>query len=1513
MKNQDCSYELRIGDRTLTFKDDHALNVGLLSLLKDNVLDTKDLKIRVASIDPQERALAIIAEMQETLDKSKIAFEIFRTAGDPFSAEKVYKYPRSIGANRVISTFGNYKDIEKPMVTPLNLDDFKLKRREKYRTEHPELSERDITIKIDNEISTWKVYSEIGQEIHAMFEHALKGEDYTPTWPTGFPKIKAERIERDVKNFINFLKTEHPEGKIFTEIDILSKQLSDAVKNKFSQYDSINGRVDLMVVENGKVYIYDFKISRKDLKNWDTGDNTLADPMDWPTTKKLSVKDQMAIYSAILQQYGLTVADTRIVPIRLEVTIDEDSKLIKTDEHGDMAIDSLAVQTTLDSARNAYFPYTSVPIEKQFTQITSNILPVNNEFKMEGLESTFDTYSKLFTQVKSIQKQVVNRKIEIEDLKRDKNFVKSVDKTHAKYQDGYRKYFYRSGLNETQSIRYAKDDAELDLLLQEYVNDLNRKKHGELTKFGKKIGQTLASGADYTTIAEDFSSESSRYISAHFKPYIKNGWTFIENEELNAAGFFIFKKNGVFDIVMLTNSALLTNKEFTFGHSILGDYISDRSWDKKHILAASNGNLEAFKALTYIMNNQSAFSNGQIRNIKVMNPWMRQSMTPSMDTLLDNWDRLLRYKDDVVNTLDKSLFKNSVNVALENCLENLALIEEKVVDFKIKYNADDVDVNAEYLLYKLEELRKKLKLQEGLRNDKKRNMESPEWQAYVQLLRAYFILKMGVDLQYEPDQGFYWNGGMIGLYTSSVQFSPSVNHRIFGDVQNDYTRRIRELVSKYSIPLNVVLNKFYDANGRVRVLGGEANLFSEWIQKDANGQISPEFKFVDPDSPAFKGNAQSKAALKHVLKILNEIRFNGNPDKIEEAYAYGTYFQIPLLKARDLRRGKNIGWKRTLEQMYHDAQNLVDGVFTEELGRKRDFELEQNRLYNRFDLAEETRNKWIEEEGVGFFETDIERVMHEVILSYTKQQVSDEFLPIFQAIDLSLQLQQDFENIDVENIRKAYQQSLTKKIYGDPIMLKELQGIYKCGAVLKTAFSKLALGLNSKSYVREMLQGTWMGLSRSGIKMMEGLTLDTYVKAGLHVLWDSRQNYKAISLLQQLNLIYGMANMSVNEIPDKMRSNSLGIRNWNENTLFLNTTAPDFQHRVTILVAKMMSDGCFDAHSIDENGMLKYDVTKDKRFEQFLKGNTSHKDYYYQRALYEANINEWNAKGYNLRMDDGTGKPDALPHAYTTIEASSIKNFSEILYGHYDSESRALINDLFLGSFFMQFKTYIVAKMEQWMMKPGVYNMGKFKQQFDPKTGEELWQVITYPNEDGTGAPITKIKRKSEVTQEEWDSKAVQPYVTWEGEPMEGIVYSLFAFAKSFRHIISNPEEFKRVWNDPIARRNLYVFIHDMLWLSLLSFLIKMLYEALFGDDVVRKLKDQSAAVQWSYSVLQGSTQDGSIFRIMKDMFWNKPPIMSAWEKLQASSLDVIIGDDTIVDFFTTNVGAVREFNNLLE
>jgi len=54
-----------------------------------------------------------------------------------------------------------------------------------------------------------------------------------------------------------------------------------------------------------------------------------------------------------------------------------------------------------------------------------------------------------------------------------------------------------------------------------------------------------------------------------------------------------------------------------------------------------------------------------------------------------------------------------------------------------------------------------------------------------------------------------------------------------------------------------------------------------------------------------------------------------------------------------------------------------------------------------------------------------------------------------------------------------------------------------------------------------------------------------------------------------------------------------------------------------------------------------------------------------------------------------------------------------------------------------------------------------------------LYIVTTFPNEDGTGYPIRKLKTKSQVTQEEWDSGNVQNFVDWEGEPMEGVFYTM--------------------------------------------------------------------------------------------------------------------------------------------
>ena len=74
-------------------------------------------------------------------------------------------------------------------------------------------------------------------------------------------------------------------------------------------------------------------------------------------------------------------------------------------------------------------------------------------------------------------------------------------------------------------------------------------------------------------------------------------------------------------------------------------------------------------------------------------------------------------------------------------------------------------------------------------------------------------------------------------------------------------------------------------------------------------------------------------------------------------------------------------------------------------------------------------------------------------------------------------------------------------------------------------------------------------------------------------------------------------------------------------------------------------------------------------------------------------ITDENGNKFTVERDDKNNY--YLPRPYLQREVDTFKNYADMLYGHYDDESRGLINDMFLGSFFMQYKTFMTSKMEQ--------------------------------------------------------------------------------------------------------------------------------------------------------------------------------------------------------------------------
>lgn len=86
------------------------------------------------------------------------------------------------------------------------------------------------------------------------------------------------------------------------------------------------------------------------------------------------------------------------------------------------------------------------------------------------------------------------------------------------------------------------------------------------------------------------------------------------------------------------------------------------------------------------------------------------------------------------------------------------------------------------------------------------------------------------------------------------------------------------------------------------------------------------------------------------------------------------------------------------------------------------------------------------------------------------------------------------------------------------------------------------------------------------------------------------------TLCEMLNKEYGIANEDLNRFVDSSTIQGKGLLNNHSRYMYISSSAPDYFNRMTLLIAKMVEDGCLDAHTLDEYGDLHYDWKKIKDF-----------------------------------------------------------------------------------------------------------------------------------------------------------------------------------------------------------------------------------------------------------------------------------------------------------------------------
>lgn len=1517
-----CKYVVKGPFSNITMTTERALDNYLEQIL-ENVEITGEQAI--LSVNPMERTKTQLEEVKRTIESApqrriSIAHtSIFDENGD--EVERTFtKIENSIGVSEFISRFGNYRDISNPMVTPMNIEAWKQNFREKNKDT---LSEAEIEELIrQQEEDLWPSLTAYGTNIHEIIDATFKkakgeGEGYKRTSETLLSDEQIKQIEDYANNLIADLRERHGKKcEFYTEIPFMTKELTPELADVLgmSGYTSINGKADLIVMdEKGRAHIYDFKVSRKDSGNFNETSNkyikkrdfTSGEEGEWPSSKKEGAKDQLAIYSAILTQYGITVDSASIIPILPVFEYESEYKIkglksIKTWTTSELRNDEKKRQLLRigDAVGNGL---------TKSGKIRRHLIPNNTEVTGNDLQTCIGLYNALLPTV-NIGGKVKRDEVTIESIR--KKFVRDVRPNSPKYADGKRFYFKRVGIDD--SIVYCTEE-ELETLIAKYVEDLNAVRADELVDLSTIIVQEMNEDEfDLDKLLVHFNKKHHNTIKEQFRRYFEQpGWTFNSDPTLNSFGIFEFERGGDIEIVAITTEDLFVTQKLPFGTTLLGGTTRNKAVGYRDVLDATNDNLNLMKVMVYLAEHQEKYAGKKILQIRSLNPWFGQfSEVASTEQLRRNYELLLRNNPTVeAKPLTTELFYSEVESLIRIIYSKLESLSKEVIDFEEKVDAtqiQDLEKWVDDTLYVLQSKYPEL-------YDNNIQQTSEAWDIYT-ILHQVKLEMNRVKLVNETSPDAWFKGGEIGSNISAAQFSPSHNLQEFARLHDRYVAEVREQIHKTGHEMQVAFKAMYDEVG---VTGARA--FESWFRRNPDGSISDKFEVYDPEDPDFRGGPAAKKALSTFLRIINQLQhpLATTEADIEQLKLSGQYYQIPLTEAVFSRQVQGLGLKKTIKNKIDQYMELTEGVFAGDSEIKAEYERQNDRLYNKFALDDRQRNDKLEKEGVGFFETHLEIVFNQVLVASVKQKVSEKYVPLFRGMQMCLQKMQELGKNELTGVRTTLDKLIRNRFYGENIMEGNLKKIYQYLSVISSIFSTMKLGLNMRSFLRETITGMYIGATRTMVKQYGNVSLKSYNEAIAYILQDVPNNMSGISKLQQLNAIYGMANYSLGNIANQRKTNWLNINNWGRDTLFIGCSAPDYQHRMAILLAKMIDDGCWEAFSLDENNMLVYDFKKDQRFSIYNSGDISNPKYAEQRALYLKNIEEWNAQGY--RKADGSilVEGDDLPQAYTNREGQSIKNYADILYGHYDDESRSLMNDMFLGSFIMQFKTFVTAKFEQWFMTGGTYNVENLKQQYDPITGEKLYEIIKYHNSDNTGMPYREIIKESAYNAlSEEEKKLANPYIEWVGQPMEGMFYGLWNFSKAL--FTMNTTELKRLWNDPHEKGLFLLGLSDLLLMSMLLLIIKALFAAALDSeslaDVRRDARDAGWATSFSYNVITGVVNDNNIIGVVSSMASDiNPPLITNLTQFGTSFISVLTGKQSVAYALTRNVGMLSDFSGMIK
>lgn len=1235
------------------------------------------------------------------------------------------------------------------------------------------------------------------------------------------------------------------------------------------------GYIDLAVLDKkGQLNYYDYKTSPHDYSKFSS-------------PKKLAYTYQLAAYGKLFRKYGLDYRDSDIgiLPIKFEglqllnpeeahnnpnkakfgyKTISWGTNLIQREVKQEIfRVNTKGEQTVLNNLDDY------LPEELVFDAPTENIIQNVND--------------QIATWWPDYQKYKAKTDEEIRKMLEEADALKPVER------NGKKVYVYKSSANSNYEIT-----AEDEFQLIEKIKKQQERWEKSREWMASTVVKALKYGIDNNTsdLREYIASIDtkgvadetglSKWFSEYLSRYCNGNWEVVEHDSLKHFGIIVLRNKinkQQIDVIKMSSTSNLyynpfesnketkkKNRNHLLSYAFQPDIV-EQSDQKSLMLDGYKGNIELMETVLVLNNIPGLFTDGYsgavIGDIQVMNSFRGEGIHASNEELMYTFKKMnqlspLKHTNNISSGKVKfgTAFEIAVNAFEDAMIPNADFALKESEFNSAKSDLDKaIDGDVDKKIAAIEEIIRRMeKAYRWLSNGITREdlLNKPEARLYNQMLQALAGLR-GVTFRQQIKDHDKWleERTLSGILTKGVSGTFTDNP---GNLLSDTLNQVTKLVTQaYQNIRNSMMPKVAQLRkateelkkakgyyGAAEYVGNATNMY-----KNMTEMVNGDLLFKDLNS--IKDPAEKKY-LKLVLEIINENRFGGKVSKDELEHWRDShdlrYYRVPLVvgtaESQDSIEGFKKGFGQRLKEFnpknaLAKMRAATEGIFVEdsETYKNADFLFNVANTFDRTERSVNERLKAIDTKGEGYFEHNLEMLCFKHTYAYESAKQLNKVFPMMKAAMAYLAAAGTTVNKEFENDVEYLMGYITSSIKNQPVEKNdEMKGATKVSGKIKQIASFMALGFSPVQALYQTIQGLWQDISLI-IRKPDGtqaFTFNNMLDAAKEVYKDLKHFSDEPTKCQLINEWLSVNDMDMNLYAERMRTDVHNFKYNFTNLAFKFASRPDYYNRMTIIVAKMKADGIWDALEV-KDGQLVYNFKKDKRFSDYTNNNTSSPKYNQQASLYHTIAEQFVAEG--VQNPDGTqfqiGQP--LPYAWTNQEGESIKSLCDLIYGYYSHEKKSLIHATFLGSLYMQMRTYWSGKKNQYLGAGGVKIQGKWEQAIDNETKKPLYYQL---KEDGT------IDYDAPPTTEATNS----PFYQWKGQWQEGVILTL---SEIFRHGLTR-EGLKEGWNETwnndnenirnIRQANIKQFGIDLTFYGIIGVLIAGLLMADWDKELQKEARE---------------------------------------------------------------------------